>query len=126
MEHSKAKIDWGGTIFLTAAIISLMFALELGGKEYAWDSLQIIGLFAGFVVLLAGLFSLKNMQQSRLSRLICSKIGYLPRAWVSALLMGRFYFSRYVHSFIHPRCIRRLSDIGRLYLNPNDAWCRGQ
>ncbi|RTE09596.1 MDR family MFS transporter [Paenibacillus whitsoniae] len=52
VEHSKARIDWGGTIMLTAAILSLMFALELGGKEYAWDSWQIIGLFVGFVVLL--------------------------------------------------------------------------
>ncbi|NEW08543.1 MFS transporter [Paenibacillus sp. SYP-B3998] len=57
VEHSKAKIDWGGTILLTASIMSLMFALELGGKEYAWNSLQIIGLFAGFVVIL-GIFIL--------------------------------------------------------------------
>ncbi|NOU65720.1 DHA2 family efflux MFS transporter permease subunit [Paenibacillus sp. LMG 31461] len=61
VEHSKAKIDWGGTVVLTAAIVSLMFALEFGGKEYAWGSMQIIGLFAGFVVLLAGfIFIEKN------------------------------------------------------------------
>ncbi|MFD0695074.1 MDR family MFS transporter [Paenibacillus sp. GCM10027628] len=53
VEHSKAKIDWGGTILLTAAILSIMFALELGGKEYAWNSMPITLLFAGFVVLLA-------------------------------------------------------------------------
>ena len=60
VEHSKAKIDWGGTVVLTAAIVSLMFALEFGGKEYAWDSMQIIGLFAGFVVLLAGFILIEN------------------------------------------------------------------
>ncbi|UJF32152.1 MDR family MFS transporter [Paenibacillus hexagrammi] len=52
VHHSKPKIDWGGTVLLTAAILSLMFALELGGKEYAWGSWQIITLFVGFVVLL--------------------------------------------------------------------------
>lgn len=52
VEHSKPKIDWGGTILLTAAILTLMFALELGGKEYVWGSWQIVSLFAGFAVLL--------------------------------------------------------------------------
>ncbi|MGX4587892.1 MDR family MFS transporter [Paenibacillus chitinolyticus] len=50
-EHSKQKIDWLGAVTLVGAIICLMFALELGGKEYAWDSAIILGLFAGFAVL---------------------------------------------------------------------------
>lgn len=50
-EHSKQQIDWWGAITLVAAVVSLMFGLELGGKEYAWDSPQILGLFAAFAVL---------------------------------------------------------------------------
>ncbi|MFB7816109.1 MDR family MFS transporter [Paenibacillus chitinolyticus] len=50
-EHSKQKIDWLGAVTLVGAIICLMFALELGGKEYAWDSGIILGLFAGFAFL---------------------------------------------------------------------------
>ncbi|WP_127529776.1 MDR family MFS transporter [Paenibacillus kobensis] len=50
-EHSRQKIDWAGSILLVGTIICFIFALELGGKTYAWDSLQIIGLFAGFAVL---------------------------------------------------------------------------
>ncbi|MWC29212.1 MDR family MFS transporter [Paenibacillus sp. MMS18-CY102] len=49
--HSKQKIDWAGAILLVGAIVCFIFGLELGGKTYAWDSPQIIGLFAGFVVL---------------------------------------------------------------------------
>jgi EmrB/QacA subfamily drug resistance transporter len=49
--HTKQKIDWWGAITLVGAVVCLMFALELGGKEYAWDSVQIIGLFAGFAIL---------------------------------------------------------------------------
>lgn len=50
--HSKQKIDWAGSVLLVGAVVCLIFGLELGGgKAYAWDSLQIIGLFAGFVVL---------------------------------------------------------------------------
>ncbi|SEM61322.1 MDR family MFS transporter [Paenibacillus sp. OV219] len=53
VEHSKQKIDWGGAFTLVAGIVCLMFALELGGKpNYAWDSARILGLFAGFAVML--------------------------------------------------------------------------
>ena len=45
----EQKIDWGGAATLVIAVISLMFALELGG-EYGWDSFPIIGLFASFLV----------------------------------------------------------------------------
>ncbi|WP_282942612.1 MDR family MFS transporter [Paenibacillus sp. RC67] len=48
-EHSKQKIDYLGCFLLVGAIICLMFAIELGGKAYAWGSSQILGLFAGFV-----------------------------------------------------------------------------
>ncbi|HET7627302.1 MAG TPA: MDR family MFS transporter [Bacillales bacterium] len=50
-EHSKQKIDWSGAATLVGAVVSLMFALELGGKTYAWDSAAIIGLFAAFAIL---------------------------------------------------------------------------
>lgn len=50
--HHKQKIDFMGTILMTVSVMCLMFGLELGGKEYAWNSGQIIGLFAGFVVFL--------------------------------------------------------------------------
>ncbi|PWW05106.1 EmrB/QacA subfamily drug resistance transporter [Paenibacillus cellulosilyticus] len=52
VEHSKQKIDWLGAAALVGAVVCLMFALELGGKEYAWDSGVILGLFAGFAVLI--------------------------------------------------------------------------
>lgn len=52
-EHSKQPIDWLGAGTLLGAVISLMFALELGGKQFAWDSAVILGLFAAFAVLAA-------------------------------------------------------------------------
>jgi EmrB/QacA subfamily drug resistance transporter len=54
-EHAKQRIDWWGAISLVGAVICLIFAMELGGKQYAWGSTQIISLFAGFV-LFAALF----------------------------------------------------------------------
>ncbi|MEC0239039.1 MDR family MFS transporter [Paenibacillus dokdonensis] len=48
--HTKQKIDWWGASTLVIAVISLMFALELGGKQYDWNSSLIISLFVSFAV----------------------------------------------------------------------------
>jgi EmrB/QacA subfamily drug resistance transporter len=50
-EHSKQPIDWFGAFTLVGAVVCLMFALELGGNTFAWTSVQILGLFAAFIVL---------------------------------------------------------------------------
>ncbi|WP_336296629.1 MDR family MFS transporter [Bacillus pinisoli] len=50
LEHREQKIDWWGAITLVIAVVSLMFALELGGKEYEWGSVQIISLFVSFAL----------------------------------------------------------------------------
>lgn len=44
------KIDWSGAITLVAAIICLMFGLELGGKKFDWLSIEIVSLFSGFII----------------------------------------------------------------------------
>lgn len=51
LKHAKQKIDWLGAFTLVGAVVSLMFAVELGGKEFAWVSPQSFSLFASFVVL---------------------------------------------------------------------------
>lgn len=53
LDHKGQKIDWWGTVLLVASIVSLMFALEFGGRLYAWGSAQIAGFFASFIVLFA-------------------------------------------------------------------------
>ncbi|TSB45443.1 MDR family MFS transporter [Alkalicoccobacillus porphyridii] len=43
---TKQKIDWLGAFTLVTAVTGLMFALELGGKTFAWNSAFIISLFS--------------------------------------------------------------------------------
>jgi len=50
-QQVRQKIDLLGAGLLVGAIVCLMFGLELGGKEYAWGSPQILGLFCGFILL---------------------------------------------------------------------------
>ncbi|CRK81651.1 MDR family MFS transporter [Neobacillus massiliamazoniensis] len=56
LQHSKQRIDWWGAITLVISVVSLMFALELGGKQYAWKSAQIISLFVSFFVFFVAFF----------------------------------------------------------------------
>jgi hypothetical protein len=46
----QPKIDYSGTFLLILSTVSLMLALEWGGKSYPWASWQIIALFATAVV----------------------------------------------------------------------------
>ncbi len=49
----KMSIDWLGAVLLTASILLLMFALELGGTDgWAWDSWKIVSFFVLSGVLL--------------------------------------------------------------------------
>ncbi|WP_175598029.1 MDR family MFS transporter [Paenibacillus luteus] len=61
--HSKQKIDYLGAFALVGSILCLMFAIELGGKEYAWDSSMIIGLFFAFAVLIVGFIFFERRAQ---------------------------------------------------------------
>jgi EmrB/QacA subfamily drug resistance transporter len=43
------KVDYWGATFLVVAFVPLLLALTWGGNKFAWDSSQIIQLFATFV-----------------------------------------------------------------------------
>ncbi|SEM65180.1 drug resistance transporter, EmrB/QacA subfamily [Paenibacillus sp. OV219] len=46
----KPKIDYAGIVTMIVGVVSLLLALSFGGKDYAWDSWQIIGLFVLAIV----------------------------------------------------------------------------
>jgi EmrB/QacA subfamily drug resistance transporter len=48
------RIDYAGAALLAGALAAIVLLSTLGGTDYAWDSLFIIGLGLGAVVLLAG------------------------------------------------------------------------
>ncbi|MGG2067415.1 DHA2 family efflux MFS transporter permease subunit [Bacillus sp. S14(2024)] len=48
-EH-KPKVDYFGTVLLITSTVLLLLGLEWGGKDYAWDSAQIIGMFSAAAI----------------------------------------------------------------------------
>ena len=53
--HRDHAIDVWGIVTMSGALVALLLATELGGNDYPWASVQIIGLYA-VAVLLAGAF----------------------------------------------------------------------
>ncbi|HEY2004594.1 MAG TPA: MDR family MFS transporter [Candidatus Saccharimonadia bacterium] len=49
----RPRIDWFGSISIAGAVIPLLLGLIWGGDKYAWDSPQILGLFATAAVMTA-------------------------------------------------------------------------
>ncbi|MFC4618699.1 MDR family MFS transporter [Camelliibacillus cellulosilyticus] len=91
-EHSKQKIDWLGALTLVASVVSLMFALELGGKTYAWDSIQIIGLFTVFVVF----FALFLYVETKAVEPIISFKMFKKRLFTVTNLLSMFYGAAFI------------------------------
>lgn len=84
--HEKQRIDWWGAITLVGAIVSVMFALELGGNEYAWDSSFILGLFSSFVVL----FIIFILIERRVAEPIISFPMFTVRLFTTSNVIGLF------------------------------------
>jgi EmrB/QacA subfamily drug resistance transporter len=87
-QHRKQKIDYAGAVLLTASVLSLMFALELGGKDYAWGSWQIVSLFAGFAAFLV------------LFLIVEAKVASEPIVKL-ALFRNRLFTSSQIISFLY-------------------------
>ncbi|AFC33805.1 EmrB/QacA subfamily drug resistance transporter [Paenibacillus mucilaginosus 3016] len=96
-EHSKQRIDWAGAVTLVGAIVCLMFALELGGKQYAWGSPQILGMFAGFAVLTAAFL----FAESRAEEPIISFSMFRSRLYATSNLIGMLSGAAFITASVY-------------------------
>jgi len=87
--HSKQTIDWGGAAVLTAAILCLMFGLELGGTDgWAWSSWKIVSLFAGSAVLLIAFLLVERKAREPIVPLHLFKERLFTSSQLISLLYG--------------------------------------
>lgn len=97
LSRTKQKIDWLGAVTLVGAIVCLIFSLELGGKIYAWDSLPIIGLLAGFAVLgILFLYAEKRASEPIIS-FAMFKVRLFASSTLIALLSGAAFIGASVY-----------------------------
>jgi len=102
LQHAKQRIDWWGAATLVGGVVCLMFALELGGQQYAWDSTQVISLFAGAAVLFAAFF----IAEAKVKEPIISYAMFRKRLFAASTISGLFYgagfitFAMYIPIFV--------------------------
>ena len=95
--HSKQRIDWLGVVTLVPGIVALTFALEFGGNQYAWQSVQII---AGFIAT-AVLFATFLWAETRAAEPIVSFDMFRNRAFAGSNLVGVFSGAAYIVAVIY-------------------------
>lgn len=88
LEHKKQKIDWLGAATLVISVVSLMFALELGGKTYAWDSVQILSLFGVFTVFFIAFFIVERKAEEPIISFWMFKNRLFATSQILAFLYG--------------------------------------
>lgn len=95
--HQKQSIDWWGALTLIGAVVCLMFALELGGQKYDWDSTTIISLFVGFAILsLIFLFV-----ETKAKDPIISFTMFKNRLFAGSTLVGLFYGAAFMAGTVY-------------------------
>lgn len=89
---SKQVIDWLGAITLVTAIVSLMFGLEFGGKQFAWSSWQSITLFSIFAVF----FIIFIWAETRAKEPIISFWMFKNRLFASSQILAFLYGATFI------------------------------
>ncbi|WML42135.1 MDR family MFS transporter [Neobacillus sp. OS1-2] len=95
--HQKQSIDWWGAVTLIGAVVCLMFALELGGQKYAWDSTVILSLFTGFAVL----FLLFLFVETKAKDPIISFSMFKNQLFAGSTLVGLFYGAAFMAATVY-------------------------
>jgi predicted MFS family arabinose efflux permease len=95
--HQKQRIDWWGAITLIGSVVCLMFALELGGQKYDWDSSIIWSLFAGFAVL----FLLFLYIETKAKDPIISFTMFKNRLFAGSTLVSLFYGAAFMAATVY-------------------------
>ena len=93
LEHRrKHRIDWFGIVTLLGWTCLLVFALETGGRDYAWSSPMIVGSLLGAAALLAAFVLAERRAREPVVPLDLFRIPTLRASAVLTVLLGMTMF----------------------------------
>lgn len=95
--HRKQVIDWWGALTLIGAVVCLMFALELGGQKYDWNSATILSLFVGFIIL----FVVFLFVETKAKDPIISFSMFKNRLFGGSTIVGLFYGAAFMAATVY-------------------------
>ncbi|MCI0769952.1 MAG: MFS transporter [Chloroflexi bacterium] len=85
---SRPSIDYFGVVALLGAIIPLLLALSLGGREFDWSSGQIVGLFTLSALMLAAFIFIETRAKDPLLPLWLFKNSIFTVSMISVFVTG--------------------------------------
>ena len=94
--HPKQKIDWIGATLLVFSVTSLMFALEMGGKNFSWLSVPIILLFSLFACCMAAFLIVEKKVSEPIVPLDLFKIRLFASSQIVAFFYGTVFITAIV------------------------------
>ncbi|GKV66493.1 MULTISPECIES: MDR family MFS transporter [unclassified Sporosarcina] len=112
LSRMKQKIDWAGAITLVIAVVSMMFVLELGGKQYAWDSTMIISLIVSFAVFFTAFVFVEIKAEEPIVPFFLFKRRLFASAQILAFLYGATYIILIVYLPIFIQAVYGVSALG--------------
>lgn len=102
-KSQKVSIDYTGAALLVAGTVPLLLGFTWAGTQYAWNSPQIIGIFVGSLVVLAGFIVYEALLERRGGQPIIEPSLFKNRIFtVSALVTAIFGMGLFGSIFFIP------------------------
>ena len=120
----RPKIDYLGTLLLIISTVSLMLALEFGGKDYAWASWQIISLLAVAVVVGFLFIMVERKAQEPMLPLPLFKNRMVLGMMLACLCQGAIMFSAIAYLPIFSTAVLGRANSNGL-VDPDDVFFNG-
>jgi EmrB/QacA subfamily drug resistance transporter len=93
LQHRRRhRFDWGGVMTLLGWTGALVFALESGGRDYAWGSIEVTGAFVASAVLLAAFVTIERRAAEPLIPFSLFKVPALRASAVVTMCLGMSMF----------------------------------
>jgi EmrB/QacA subfamily drug resistance transporter len=106
-----ASIDWPGVATWTASLFLLVFALIRGNDE-GWSSPQILGLFAGWAVLLVAFVLIERAQEYPMLELRLFRIPTFTGGAIVAFTIAASMFAMFLYLTLYLQNVLGISPLG--------------
>jgi EmrB/QacA subfamily drug resistance transporter len=87
-KREKKKVDFAGTASLILGLVPMLLAFSMGGKNFAWNSVQIIGMFAFSAAMLVAFCLIERKAEDPIIPLTLFKNGVFNFSAIEMFLIN--------------------------------------
>jgi len=91
--REKRRVDYAGVVSLVVALVPLLLAFTWAGKDYAWNSVQILGMFGFSLIMLAAFALIEQKAAEPIIPLSLFKNSIFVTSIIAGFLASSLMFS---------------------------------